>query len=78
MDNKVKSKKSSRVKIELKVFIVCLIAALGLVLYAVFGHNKGMSEFVSQLHIVLLGALAIYFLSLAFRVVFWILYKIVN
>jgi len=72
------TKKRSRFKTELLVFLISLITATGMVLYSVFGYNQGMSEFVQQLHIILLGALAIYFLTLGFRVVFWIIYRIIR
>lgn len=68
----------SKIKTELLIFLVCLLAGLGLVLYSVLAYNQGMREFTAQLHIVLLGALAIYFLVLLFRLVFWIFYKLIH
>jgi hypothetical protein len=78
MNKKVKLKKMSRFKTEVKVFLVCLISAGGLVIYSVYGYDKGFNDLINQLHIVFLGALAIYFLILAFRIIFWVLYKIVK
>jgi len=78
MEIEVKKKRGSGIKSELLIFLVCLIAAISMVLYSVYNYGGGINEFIAQLHIVLLGALAIYFLVLAFRAVFWLIYRIVR
>ena len=79
MENTTEPKGSkSRVKKEMLVFLVSLLAAMGMVLFSSYNHGEGFSDVLQQLHLVLLGALAIYALYLLFRLIFWGVVKLVK
>ncbi len=76
MNSKRKTGKS--IKTEFLIFTVCLLTSFGFVLFSVLKYDNGLKDLISQLHIVLLGGLALYFLLLIFRLVFWVLVKIIQ
>lgn len=61
-------------KKELLIFLICLLAAFGLVLYTVLKYEH--SSLFGMLHIVLFGGIVIYGLILVFRLIFGLIYKI--
>jgi uncharacterized membrane protein len=60
----------SRIKKELIIFGICLLAATGLNTYSISKYETDWSELIGQLHIVLLIAIVIYVLVLLFRLLF--------
>lgn len=67
-----------RIKKELIILLVCFLASFGLNIYSIAKFETDWSELIGQLHIVILVSLVIYFLVLAFRLVFLGLHKLIK
>lgn len=70
--------KGSRIKKELIVLAVCLVAAILLNVYAIAKYDTDWSELIGQLHIVVGVALIIYVLVLVFRLLFMGLSRLIK
>jgi hypothetical protein len=71
------SKKTVSIKKELLILVVCLIAAIGLNIYAVSKYNTDWSELFGQMHIIGLIGLVIYGMVVFFRIVAWLLIRLI-
>ena len=76
MENK--SKKSSRIKTEILILLVSFLIALAFIFISAFTHGDGMAAVWQQLHLILLGGLAVYVLYLFLRLIFWGVLKLVK
>jgi len=61
----------AQIKREITIISLSFIAAVGLNIYSILKYKTEWSELFSQLHVVVLIAIAIYFLVSVFRLVFW-------
>lgn len=59
--------KSSRIKKELIIWMVCLVAAIALNIYSILKYKTDWSELLGQLHVVIAIAFIIYFVVLVLR-----------
>ena len=60
----------SRIKKEIIIVVVSLLAAIILNIYSISKFKTDWSELIGQLHVVILVAIAIYILVLIFRLIF--------
>jgi len=73
----VKSK-SSKIKRESIILVVCLIAGLSLNVWSVLKYSNGLGELTGQLHIAFFTGIVIYFLILIFKLIFWAVLSFVD
>jgi multisubunit Na+/H+ antiporter MnhG subunit len=66
----------SRIKKELLVVLVCLLAAFGLYLFSIVLNKTNSKGIAEQWHIVILVAVLIYVLILMFRLFAWLINRI--
>lgn len=67
--------KGVRIKKELIILGVCLVASIGLNIYSIAKYETDWSELIGQLHIVLLLALLLYLLVGGFRLILYGIYR---
>lgn len=65
-----------KVKREIIILFTCIVASLGLHIYSYLKVDKILSGIIQEMEIVLLIGLAIYFLVLTFRLLFYGMLKL--
>jgi multisubunit Na+/H+ antiporter MnhG subunit len=73
---KAKKTNRSRIKKELLVALVCLLAAFGLYLFSIVLNRTNSRGIAEQWHIVILVAVLLYILILMFRLFAWLINRI--
>lgn len=68
--------KAKTIKKELWIFLVSILIAFGMNIYAIIKYNTEWSELTSKIHIVILLGLIIYFILLILRGAFLFLKKL--
>lgn len=68
--------KAKTIKKELWIFLVSILIAFGMNIYAIIKYNTEWSELISKIHIVILLGLIIYFILLILRGAFLFLKKL--
>lgn len=63
---------------ELKIFLVMFIIALLLNIYAIISFDTSWMELISQFHIMLLLAFIFYFIIGVFRIIAWLVGRLVK
>jgi len=64
--------KASVLKKELKLWIILLIGAFFVNVYAIIVHSGGWVEMITQLHVVIILSLVLYLLTVIFRLIKYI------